>query len=69
MADRIRVWFDAEANFLEVRLSDAPGYQIGTENDAVMERIDAEGKVISFNVLGMSRFKKANPLVAGLVSA
>jgi uncharacterized protein YuzE len=69
MTDRIGVWFDAEADFLEVRFSDAPGYQIETENDAVMERVDAEGKVIGFSVLGVSRFKKTNPLVADLVSA
>jgi len=24
MADKVKVWFDAEADFLEVRFSDAP---------------------------------------------
>jgi hypothetical protein len=52
-----------------VPFSDEPGYQIESENDGVMERVDAEGKVIGFSVLGVSRFKKANPLVADLVSA
>ena len=27
MADKIKVWFDTEADFLEVRFSDAAGYE------------------------------------------
>jgi hypothetical protein len=45
MADKIKVWFDAEANYLEVRFSDGPGYEKQTANDAVMERVDENGRV------------------------
>ncbi|MDA1050935.1 MAG: DUF2283 domain-containing protein [Planctomycetota bacterium] len=69
MADRIKVWFDAEADFLEVRFSDAAGYEKETAHDAVMERVDAQGHVIGFSILGVSRFKKDKPLEADLVSA
>ena len=69
MADKVKVWFEAEADFLEVRFSDAAGYEKATANDAVMERIDAQGKVIGFSVIGVSRFKKSNPLVADLAAA
>jgi len=69
MADKIKVWFDAEADFLEVRFSDAAGYEKETKNDAVMERVDAAGQVIGFSVMGVSRFKKGNPLEADLVAA
>jgi len=41
MADRVKVWFDAEADYLEVRFSDAAGYMKETKNDALMERVDA----------------------------
>jgi hypothetical protein len=68
MADKVKVWFDAEADFLEVRFSDAAGYEKATTNDAVMERVDAQGHVIGFSILGVSRFKKSNPLVADLVA-
>ena len=27
MAEKVKVWFDAEADYLEVRFSDAAGYQ------------------------------------------
>jgi hypothetical protein len=69
MADKLRVWFDAEADFLEVRFSEAPGYEKETNNDAVMERVDAEGRVIGFSIMGVSQFKKGKPLEADLVSA
>jgi len=69
MADKIRIWFDAEADFLEVRFSDAAGYEKETQHDAVMERLDAEGHVIGFSVMGVSKFKKDKPLEADLVSA
>jgi uncharacterized protein YuzE len=64
MADKIKVWFDAEADFLEVRFSDAAGYEKETKHDAVMERVDAKGRVI-----GVSKFKKSSPLEADLAAA
>ena len=69
MADKVKVWFDAEADFLEVRFSDAAGYDKATEHDAVMERLDAQGRVIGFSILGVSKFKKDHPLEADLLPA
>ncbi len=69
MADKIKVWFDAEADFLEVRFSEAAGYEKETAHDAVMERVDAQGNVIGFSILGVSRFKKDKPLETDLVPA
>jgi uncharacterized protein YuzE len=69
MADKLKVWFDAEADYLEVRFSDAAGYDKETNHDAVMERVDAEGQVIGFSIMGVSQFSKDKPLQADLVSA
>ena len=69
MADKVRVWFDAEAESLEVRFSDAPGSEKETQHDSVMERVDAEGNIIGFSILGVSRFKKEKPLEADLAPA
>ena len=33
-----------------------------------MERVNAQGKVIGFSILGVSQFKKGNPLEADLVA-
>jgi uncharacterized protein YuzE len=68
MADKLKVWFDPEADFLEVRFSDAAGYEKETNHDAVMERVDAEGHVIGFSIMGVSQFSKDKPLEADLVS-
>ncbi|MBI5142435.1 MAG: DUF2283 domain-containing protein [Nitrospirae bacterium] len=69
MADKLKVWFDAEADFLEVRFSDAAGYEKETSHDDVMERIDTEGHIIGFSIFNVSRFRKGNPLEAELTTA
>ena len=69
MADKVKVWFDAEGDFLEVRFSDAAGYMKETKHDAVMERVDKQGRVIGFSIMGVSRFKKDKPLETDLAAA
>lgn len=69
MAEKVRVWYDAEGDFLEVQFSDAAGYMKETNHDAVMERVDEQGRVIGFSVLGVSRFRRDRPLEADLVSS
>ncbi len=68
MAQRVTVWFDPEADFLEVSFSEAPGYMRETENDAVMERVDAAGNLLGFSILAVSRLSPSKPLLAELVS-
>ena len=69
MVNKLKVWFDPEADFLEVRFSDAAGYEKETNHDAVMERVDGEGHVIGFSIMGVSKFSRDKPLEADLVSA
>ena len=57
MADKIKVWFAAEADFLEVRFSDAAGHMTEINHDAVMERLDAQGQVIGLSIMGVSKFR------------
>lgn len=66
---KLKVWFDAEGDFLEVQFSDAPGYMRETTHDAVMQRVDAQGRTIGFSILGISRFKKDRPIEADLNAA
>jgi len=69
MAQQIKVWFDPEGDFLEVTFSDKAGYMKETNNDAVMERVDENGNVLGFTVMGVSRLAKEKPLVADLIPA
>jgi len=67
MPEKVKVWFDPEGDFLEVQFRDAPGYMRETANDAVMERVDQQGRVVGFSILGVSRFREERPLEAELV--
>ena len=69
MADKVKIWFDAEADYLEVRFSEEAGHMKETRHDAVMERVNQQGRVIGFSVTGVSRFRKDKPLEADLVPA
>ena len=40
-----------------------------TAHDAVMERVDSQGNVIGFSILGVSRFTKEKPLEVELTAA
>jgi len=68
MAEKVKVWFDAEADFLEVRFSEAVGHMKATNHDAVMERVDERGQVIGFSILGVSRYRKDKPIEADLAA-
>ena len=69
MANKLKIWFDAEADFLEVRFSDAAGTMKETAHDAVMERVDGQGRVTGFSILGVSRLRKDKPLETELTVA
>jgi uncharacterized protein YuzE len=61
----VKMWFDPEADFLEVVFEQKPGYSRPTENDQVMERVDEDGNVIGFSILRVSSLKKV-PLEVAL---
>ena len=52
--DRIRVWYDAKGDYLEVLFDQRPGYSRETTNDQVMEKVDAEGNRHGFSILTVS---------------
>ena len=57
MAEKLKVWFDPEGDFLEVGFSDSPGFMRQTAHDALMERVDEQGHVLGFSILGVSCFR------------
>jgi uncharacterized protein YuzE len=69
MAQQVKVWFDAEGDFLEVRFSDKAGFMRETKNDAVMERVDEDGNILGFSIMQVSRLARQKPLVAELAQA
>ena len=61
LGNAIRVWYDADGDYLEVLFDRKKGYFRETENDAVMEKVDSEGKSIGFSVLRVSTLKGQHP--------
>ena len=68
MATKVKIWYDKEGDFLEVLFSDKAGYMRETDNDAIMERVDDEGNLLGFSILGVSQLSNNQPLVADLLS-
>lgn len=66
---KVKLWFDPEADYLEVNFSDVPGFMRETKSDAVMQRVDESGRLIGFSIFGVSRFQKDRPLEAELLAA
>jgi len=55
----VKVWFDPEADFLEVMFDVRPGHFRETANPHVMERLDESGHVIGFAIERVSAIQGA----------
>ena len=53
----VTIWYDPEGDSLEVFFDRMPGYFRETENDQVMEKVDAQGNILRFSVLKISSLK------------
>ena len=54
---RVKIWYDPEGDYLEVMFDQKEGYFRETSSDQVMEKVDADGKVIGFSVLRVSALR------------
>ncbi len=57
MDDHVKVWYDSEADYLEVIFQNKPGVFRETAVDQVMVKVDTEGRVIGFSILKVSALK------------
>jgi uncharacterized protein YuzE len=62
MEKNVMVYFDKEADFLEVLFEKTEGYFRETENQAVMEKVTSEGRVIGFSIMNVSEMSNMKPL-------
>ena len=54
---RLKIWYDAEEDYLEVTFDQKPCYFRETANDQVMEKVDNDGNVLGFSVLRVSALR------------
>ncbi len=64
--EEVKIWFDREADYLEVNFEVKEGYYRETENDAVMEKVDEDGNVIGFSIQKVSSLPDDSPLSVNL---
>ena len=67
MGDKVKIWYDKEADYLEVLFETREGYFRETENDAVMEKVDKDGNIVGFSVLNVSSVSQVKPLSVNLM--
>jgi len=56
--EKVKIWYDADADYLEVIFKRKKGYFKETSSDQVMEKVDMDGNVIGFSILKVSSLKK-----------
>jgi len=66
MGEEVKVWYDREADYLEVLFDRREGYFRETDNDAVMEKVDTQGNIIGFSILKVSAISERQPLSVSL---
>lgn len=62
MIKGVKVWYDREADYLEVLFDKREGYFRETDSDAVMEKVDSQGNIIGFSILKVSTISQRQPL-------
>lgn len=56
-ARAVKLWYDPEGDYMEVLFEKRVGYFRDTEDDRIMEKVDAEGNVLGFSILKVSSLK------------
>jgi uncharacterized protein YuzE len=57
----VKVWYDAEGDYLEVIFEKKEGFFRETDNENVMEKVDPYGNILGFSVSN-TRSIRNNPL-------
>jgi hypothetical protein len=66
MAERkLKIWYDAEGEYLEVTYDQKPGYFRETQSDQVVEKVDEQDNVLGFSVPRVSAMR-SKPLEVAL---
>ena len=66
-AIRANIWYDTEGDFLEVMFRTADGYFRPSADDRVMEKVDEQGRLLGFHIIGLRKLSEG-PIDVGLPS-
>lgn len=62
MAEDVKIWYDKEADYLQVLFERKAGYFRETDNDSMMEKVDTDGNIVGFSIMKISSLSKQAPL-------
>ncbi|MDX1942874.1 MAG: hypothetical protein SFU99_20085 [Saprospiraceae bacterium] len=62
MEKTVTIYYDKEADYLEVIFEKTVGYFRETENDAVMEKVSNDNRLIGFSIINVSDLASDHPL-------
>ena len=65
--DVISIWWDNEGDFLSVTFAEGEGDMVHTRDGKAMVKIDDQGKILGFHLLGVSRKSMRAPFRFELV--
>lgn len=58
---KVKVYFDKEADYIEILFEIKEGFFMETDNDFIMKKVDNDGNVIGFSIQNLSNLE-TNPL-------
>ena len=53
----VKLWYDPKGDFMEVIFERKAGYFRKTEDERVMEKVDAHGNVLGFSIMKVNSLK------------
>ncbi|MCH8109100.1 MAG: DUF2283 domain-containing protein [Chloroflexi bacterium] len=65
----ISVWWDEEGDFLSVTLAEGEGDMVPTKDGRATVKIDDEGNILGFHILGVTKTTNQKPFRFDLVPA
>jgi len=68
MEKNVAIYFDKEADFLEVMFEVGEGWFRETDNENVMEKLTNDGKILGFAIYNVSKFSNL-PVLVNLTAA
>lgn len=62
----VKVWWDAQSDFLSVIFDGKDGFMVETTDDRVMAKVDEQGNITGLHILGLSTIEDMSGAAAEL---
>lgn len=63
----VKVWRDAESDFLSITFDGKDGYMVETTDDRIMAKVDERGNITGLHILGLSTIEDMSGTAAELI--